>query len=761
MALEITEPKTPEMVELLRLIGGLVADETVQARITTLDTVVDGIQTDLDNGTDGLGALKTLVDTVDTVVDGIQTDLSNGTDGLGALKTLVDTVDAVVDGIQTDLDNGTDGLGALKALIDTVDGIVDTILVDTAELQSDWTDGGRLDLILDAIVADTAELQTDWANGGRLDLILDELTSQGDTNETKLDTIDTVVDGIQTDLSNSTDGLGALKDLVDGVSTLIGSPVGADIVADLVSIKSDTTNISNVVKHVCGYPTMGMEKPESGATPYIIELTVHDNAGGGLTDPDSSEVFFRLQDMAGATKAGMYFTTGALDTAITAEASGDYTGWYKMPKTSIGKYYLYAKINNDATLEALSAQWEYIEGTKPYAAKHTVQVVDLIATQSGAEATADQVWEETIGDHSGTAGSTAKALADALADTNELQTDFTNGGRLDLILDAIVADSNELQTDWVDGGRLDLLLDAALADTNELQTDWTNGGRLDLILDELTAQGDTNEGKLDVIDTVVDGIQTDLSNGTDGLGALKALIDTVDGVVDGIQTDLSNETDGLGALKALIDTVDGIIDTILVDTAELQTDWTDGGRLDLILDELTAQGDTNEGKLDTIDTVVDGIQTDLSNSTDGLGALKTLIDSVQTTLDAEQLSGTMFKGAKSSASLAQGAAEVVALSTAEGFDCINALVQRIKISVTGASSEYKVEIFEDSGATKKIWQGVDNVGDDIDLLTTIPFYNQNGTPDKNIYVKITNTTDAGTSAFAVELRGEKKADSLA
>ena len=52
-------------------------------------------------------------------------------------------------------------------------------------------------------------------------------------------------------------------------------------------------------------------------------------------------------------------------------------------------------------------------------------------------------------------------------------------------LAAIVADTNELQTDWANGGRLDLLLDATLADTNELQTDWANGGRLDLIVDAI------------------------------------------------------------------------------------------------------------------------------------------------------------------------------------------------------------------------------------------------------------------------------------
>ena len=41
---------------------------------------------------------------------------------------------------------------------------------------------------------------------------------------------------------------------------------------------------------------------------------------------------------------------------------------------------------------------------------------------------------------------------------------------IDGIVDSILADTNELQTDWVNGGRLDLLIDATLADTNEVQT---------------------------------------------------------------------------------------------------------------------------------------------------------------------------------------------------------------------------------------------------------------------------------------------------
>lgn len=110
-------------------------DNATATDLATVDTVVDGIQTDLSNGTDGLGALKTLIDTVDTVADGIKavTDVLPDSGALSSLATAaaLTTVDTVVDGIQTDLSNGTDGLGALKTLIDAVDTVVDSILADT------------------------------------------------------------------------------------------------------------------------------------------------------------------------------------------------------------------------------------------------------------------------------------------------------------------------------------------------------------------------------------------------------------------------------------------------------------------------------------------------------------------------------------------------------------------------------------------------------------------------------------------------------
>jgi hypothetical protein len=91
--------------------GGMTALPNAAADAAGGLPISDAGGLDMDN-------IPSLITTVDTVVDGIQTDLSNGTDGLGALKALIDTLDTVADGIQTDLDNGTDGLGALKALID-------------------------------------------------------------------------------------------------------------------------------------------------------------------------------------------------------------------------------------------------------------------------------------------------------------------------------------------------------------------------------------------------------------------------------------------------------------------------------------------------------------------------------------------------------------------------------------------------------------------------------------------------------------------
>lgn len=84
----------------------------------------------------------------------------------------------------------------------------------------------------------------------------------------------------------------------------------------------------------------------------------------------------------------------------------------------------------------------------------------LAALPTAAE-NADAVWDEASSGHA-TGGTFGKAVADILADTNELQADWANGGRLDLLIDDIIADIATVDSALT---AVDSNVDAILLDT--------------------------------------------------------------------------------------------------------------------------------------------------------------------------------------------------------------------------------------------------------------------------------------------------------
>ncbi len=97
---------------------------------------------------------------------------------------------------------------------------------------------------------------------------------------------------------------------------------------------------------------------------------------------------------------------------------------------------------------------------------------------------------------------------------------------------------------------------------------------------------------------------------------LDGAIATVDGNVDAILVDTGT------TLDSAIATVDTNVDAILVDTNELQADWANGGRLDLILDARASQA-----SVDTIDGIVDAMLIDTSTTLDNaIAAVQTVVD---------------------------------------------------------------------------------------------------------------------------------------
>lgn len=170
----------------------------------------------------------------------------------------------------------------------------------------------------------------------------------------------------------------------------------------------------------------------------------------------------------------------------------------------------------------------------------------LSATPPTAAEIADAVWDEATTSHttSGTFGEQVKTDIDAiLTDTGTdgvVVASHTTAAKAEInaeadtaISDAALATAANLATV---AGYLDTEIAAILADTNELQTDWANGGRLDLILDARASQ------------TSVDDVPTnsELSNALAAaddavLAAIAALndisvADVLAGVVEGSET---------------------------------------------------------------------------------------------------------------------------------------------------------------------------------------------------------------------------------
>ena len=101
--------------------------------------------------------------TIDTSADAFYAVANNYTVVLSAATIDGETVNAVLATFSIENRHLVDvsalataaALAIVEGKIDTVDGNVDSILTDTNELQTDWANGGRLDLILDARASQT------------------------------------------------------------------------------------------------------------------------------------------------------------------------------------------------------------------------------------------------------------------------------------------------------------------------------------------------------------------------------------------------------------------------------------------------------------------------------------------------------------------------------------------------------------------------------------------------------------------------------
>lgn len=171
--------------------------------------------------------------------------------------------------------------------------------------------------------------------------------------------------------------------------------------------------------------------------------------------------------------------------------------------------------------------------------------------------------------------------------------------------------------------------------------DWVNGGRLDLLLDAIPTtamRGTDNAALASVVGTLADAAAAGEVTEADTLMQyIKQLINILIGAT-GIAAFPAEAAPGdavslAEVIRAIHADVTGLNGDAMRGTDGANTTVPDAAGTLASYDpptkaEMDAAHAVTDGLVTTVDTVVDGIQTDLSNGTDGLGALKTLIDAL-------------------------------------------------------------------------------------------------------------------------------------
>jgi hypothetical protein len=563
--------------------AGKLMGDNLNAPVATVDTVVDGIATQIGAAGAGLSAVPWNA-AWDAEVESEANDalVALNLDHLCKVATAgADMTTEVVDnsilsrvlanGDTSAFDPSTDALQLVRDEIVVIDGIVDAILVDTGT-----TLDGKIDTIdgnVDSILADTNELQTDWHDGGRLDLLLD-----GASAPSAADVADAVWDEAlagHAGAGSAGEALAAAGTAGDPWTTALPGAYGAGTAGKIVgdNLNAPVATVDTVVDGI--YTAVVTNAAGADVAADIIALkAVADDI---LTDTGTTldGKINTIDDFLDTEVAAILADTNELQTDLTNGGRLDLLIDAIKAKTD----------NLPASPAAVGSAMTLANGAITAAVIATDAIdADALATDAVTEiknAVADQVWDEAATGHTDAGkagaqlwtdidailedtGTTLPAAIDAVPTAAEIQAEIEENGAslLDTIRDTLgTAGAGLTAVPW------NAVWDA------EVQSECT---------DALNAYDPPTKAEMD---TAIDAIPTvaEIKTGMEAAGGHLALI------LEDTGTTLD------GKLNTIDDFLDTEVAAILADTNELQTDWVNGGRLDLLIDAIKAVLD----KLDT------------------------------------------------------------------------------------------------------------------------------------------------------------------
>ena len=262
-----------------------------------------------------------------------------------------------VEGASTDAAGIRSAVGLASANLDSQLG---TILADTNELQLNQGDWATATGFSTHAAADVWTVGARTVTGGTITTLTGHVNQTGDTyalanGASGFVAVDSTVDGIQTDLSNATDGLGALKDLIDalpggaltGARTISFSVVGPlSAPVENAAIRISRSGFSEVVRtDVLGEATVALDDATYAvavtapnftslsaqvlvvAANASVEYTLAVSSISLPSDPSLSTGTMLTLDEKGVAEAGVSITVQVVSGAGTAGLGYDQRRW--------------------------------------------------------------------------------------------------------------------------------------------------------------------------------------------------------------------------------------------------------------------------------------------------------------------------------------------------------------------------------------------------------------------------------------------------
>lgn len=229
-----------------------------------------------------------------------------------------------------------------------------------------------------------------------------------------------------------------------------------------VASSAEVTSIQNNTRVVRVVPDM-IERPDSGTITYRIELLLYDSVGN-MEAPDSAPTI-ALVNQAGTDRSSRLDST-------------------TMALVSTGRYRAIYTADVADTLEQLVWAFSVVEGGNTRVYGNQSVIVDTTAVDFTA---ADRTKLDTI--HTNVDATVSSRASQT--SVNDLPTNAELATALEIVesyvWDAQVLGHLSPGTFGAAVSSIQTTVVLVVEDTNELQTDWVNGGRLDLILDSRSA----------------------------------------------------------------------------------------------------------------------------------------------------------------------------------------------------------------------------------------------------------------------------------